>query len=159
MNLKKSSLAPGETISSTVAPPAQGWPRPAGGPVPPAPTCPAVPVSLGGGGPRMLGAVRKAAWCLGPQRPSIRGSQALVGFGDPHVTSRSDEPALWPLCSRGRGTCTPPPACLPACLLYIHLACGERVLALVLWGQEWDHPITGGLAGGQIPEDSGRTPR
>ena len=78
-------------------------------------TGPAVPVSPWWA--RDAGGVRKAAWPPGPQRPSIRGSQALVGLGDPHMTSRSGGPAPWPLCSWGRGDCTctpPPPASRPA---------------------------------------------
>ena len=81
VNLKKSSLAPGETISSTVAPLAQGWPGLAGGPVPPAPTCPAVPVSPGWA--RDAGGSEKGCMAPWPPKTLHQGEPGTCGFWGP----------------------------------------------------------------------------
>ena len=131
MNLRKSSLAPGETISSTVAPPAQGWPRPAGGPVPPAPTWPAVPVSLGGGA-QDAGGSEKGCMVPWPPKTLHQGEPGTCGFWGPprdlsqwrtcsvasvlsgtrylHPAPRPPPglPSVYPLGLRGEGPCPCP---------------------------------------------------
>ena len=89
---------------------------------------------------------------MAPGPPSGE-ARPLVGLGDP-----PRDLSQWQTCSLASvllGTrrlyLNPAPSHLPACLPCVHLACGKRVLALVLWGQEWDHPITGALAGGRTP--------
>lgn len=118
MNLKKSSLAPGETISSTVAPPAQGWPGRAGGPVAPAPTCPAVPVSPGWA--RVAGGSEKGCMTPWPPKTPHQGEPGTCGFWGPQC-----DLSQWQTCSLASvlsGTRYLPPApCPPPGLPSVYL--------------------------------------